>query len=147
MSAKTKIVVLRMKNIVYTIIIIALLLFLLIMAWLMFGNKKETTSQSTTYYPGKYSASLQVGDSPIEVIVTVNDKKITGIDFENLSKTIATAYPLMQPALESIANQLLKDCDFSSLTYDDSMKYTQKVLVQTIKRALTKAQNSSGIAT
>ena len=50
MSSQTKIVILRMKTIIYTIIIIALVLFVITMAWFMFGSKeakKETTEKKT----------------------------------------------------------------------------------------------------
>ena len=83
MSSQTKIVILRMKTIIYTIIIIALVLFVITMAWFMFGSKeakKETTEtkthSTTTYIPGRYTATLTVNATPLELIVTVNESEI-----------------------------------------------------------------------
>ena len=46
MSAKTKIVVLRMKEIIYTAIFIGFALLLILLFFIMFRPKKETPSLS-----------------------------------------------------------------------------------------------------
>lgn len=147
MSSQTKIVILRMKTIIYTIIIIALVLFVITMAWFMFGSKeakKETaetkTHSTTTYIPGRYTATLTVNATPLELIVTVNESEISSIEFYNLSKSITASYPLMQPALEKLTTQILTSQSTDNITYDDKMKYTQQALIETINRALKKAR-------
>lgn len=148
MSSQTKIVILRMKTIIYTIIIIALVLFVITMAWFMFGSKeakKETaetkTHSTTTYIPGRYTATLTVNATPLDIIVTVNESEISSIEFYNLSKSITASYPLMQPALEKLTTQILTSQSTDNITYDDKMKYTQQALIETINRALKKARS------
>lgn len=147
MSSQTKIVILRMKTIIYTIIIIALVLFVITMAWFMFGSKeakKETTEtkthSTTTYIPGRYTATLTVNATPLDIIVTVNESEISSIEFYNLSKSITASYPLMQPALEKLTTQILTSQSTDNITYDEKMKYTQQALIETINRALKKAR-------
>jgi uncharacterized protein with FMN-binding domain len=143
MSSQTKIVVLRMKTIIYTVIIIALIVFVFIMAWLMFGNKADKQTQQTAYRPGRYSATLTVNANPIDIVVTVDKNNIHNIEFYNLSESVTTDYPLMQPALENLTDQILELQTTSDLTYEDNMKYTQQVLVETINRALEKARSKN----
>lgn len=144
MSSKTKIVILRMKTIIYTIIIIVLVLFVIAMAWLMFGSKEvpnKHPKSTSTYIPGRYTATLTVNATPLDIIVTVNENQINNIEFQNLSKSITTSYPLMEPALEKLTAQILNTQSTSNLTYDDKMKYTQQALIETINRALKKARS------
>jgi uncharacterized protein with FMN-binding domain len=129
-----------MKTIIYTVIIIALIIFVLVMAWLMFGSKDNTQTKQTTYRPGRYNATLTVNANPIDIVVTVNENNIHNIEFYNLNESVTTAYPLMQPALENLTTQILELQTTSDLTYEDNMKYTQQVLIETINRALEKAR-------
>lgn len=144
MSSKTKIVILRMKTIIYTVIIIVLVLFVITMAWFMFGSKEVPNKQqksTSTYIPGRYTATLTVNATPLNIIVTVNENEINSIEFQNLSKSITTSYPLMEPALEKLTAQILNTQSTDNLTYDDQMKYTQQALIETINRALKKARS------
>ena len=68
MSSKTKIVVLRMKEVIYTGIFIGLALLLLILCFIMFRPaKKEASTSSGLYIPGLYSASLTLGNEQVNV--------------------------------------------------------------------------------
>ena len=73
MSSKTKIVVLRMKEIIYTAIFIGLAIFLILLFFFMFCSEKEApapTAESASpavYAPGVYSASLSLGRQNVNV--------------------------------------------------------------------------------
>ena len=66
MSAKTKIIVLRMKELIYTGIFIALGLLLIILLIVVFSPKKReeaaSPTQEPTYVPGIYTTSLMLND-------------------------------------------------------------------------------------
>ena len=63
MSSKTKIVVLRMKEIIYTAIFIGLAILLICLLFVMFHPKKsETPARSASYIPGVYTSSLTLGN-------------------------------------------------------------------------------------
>ena len=78
MSSKTKIVVLRMKEIIYTAIFIGLAIFLILLFFFMFRSEKEApapTAESVSpavYAPGVYSASLSLGRQNVNVEVAVS---------------------------------------------------------------------------
>ena len=82
MNSKTKIVVLHLKELIYTGIFALLgILFLVLMA-LMFmpaktGEKPDLSQEKSIYVPGKYTTSLQIGESSVDVEVVVDQSNIT----------------------------------------------------------------------
>lgn len=91
MSSKTKIVVLRMKEIIYTAIFIGLAIFLILLFFFMFRSEKEApapTAESVSpavYAPGVYSASLSLGRQNVNVEVAVSPDRISAVTLVPLS--------------------------------------------------------------
>lgn len=116
MSSKTKIVVLHMKEVVYTAVFLALALILLVVFLIMFSGKKDSakkpsvttaaSAENARYIPGIYTSTISLGDQTFDVQVNVEQDRITAISLNNLSETTAAMYPLMEPALDSIASQI-----------------------------------------
>ena len=85
MSSKTKIVVLRMKEIIYTAIFIGLGLLLIALLLIMFRPGRKTQSASAPaaagihYLPGMYSSTLTLGSQAVNVEVTVDSTQITSV--------------------------------------------------------------------
>ncbi len=73
MSSKTKIVVLKMKELIYTAIFLGLAIVLITLFLVMFRPKKDTSAptQPAAYIPGVYS-SLTLGSQNLNVEVTVD---------------------------------------------------------------------------
>ena len=88
MSSKTKIVVLHMKEIIYTVLFICLGILLVALLTFMFHpkNKETSSSKSTSYQPGIYTSQLTLGDKELEVEVTVDENHINSIRFSNLDR-------------------------------------------------------------
>ena len=63
MSSKTKIVVLHMKEVIYTMIFIVLAIVLIGLLIFMFGpgKKNRQAEETAVYNPGVYTASIQLG--------------------------------------------------------------------------------------
>ena len=143
MSAKTKIVVLRMKELIYTGIFVGLAILLVVLFLAMFGGKDDeetAVTSSSNYIPGVYTASLSLSGQNLDVEVTVGSDGIRAIRLVNLDEAVTTMYPLMEPTLESLAAQILESQSTEGITYTDSTKYTSYVLLQAVQAALDKAQ-------
>ena len=109
MSSKTKIVVLRMKEIVYTAIFIGLAILLVSLFLIMFRPKKDavpSSADASAYVPGVYTASLVLGSQNVNVEVTVDADHINSVALSPLSDSVATMYPLMQPAMDTLSEQM-----------------------------------------
>lgn len=141
MSSKTKIVVLRMKEIIYTAIFIGLGILLVMLLFIMFRPKKDTpvTSDQVLYIPGIYTASLTLGSQEVNVEVAVDADRITSISMVPLSDSVATMFPLVQPSLSNLTAQICEKQSLENLNYPEESRYTSQVLIQAIDRALQKA--------
>ena len=149
MSSKTKIVVLHMKEVVYTAVFLALALILLVVFLIMFSGKKKpsvpsaASAENARYIPGIYTSTISLGDQTFDVQVNVEQDRITAISLNNLSETTAAMYPLMEPALDSIASQIYVNQTTEGLIYGEDDRYTSELLVSAINQALEQAQNPS----
>ena len=141
MSSKTRIVVLHMKEVIYTAIFLLLGLLMIILLLIMFGpsKDKETSALTGQYLPGVYSTAIELNDNTFDVQVTVDSNHINSIELVNLSESTAAMYPLMEPALEELASQIYEKQSLEDITYEDDNKYTSMLLLEAIKSALAKA--------
>ncbi len=165
MSAKTKIVVLHMKELIYTGIFAVLGILFVVLLVMMFLPDKENTDGDTPtgtespegstnvsddasptsdtvslYIPGVYNTELVLGDQTLNVEVMVNRDAITSIQLVNLSEAVTTMYPLLQPAFDSLAAQICEQQSLDNISYDADSKYTSLVLLEAIRNSLEKAQ-------
>lgn len=151
MSAKTKIVVLHMKELIYTGIFAVLgILFIVLLIMMFLPDKKEnnppsptpetgTTETASLYIPGIYTTELVLGSQSIDVEVIVDKDSITSIRMVNLSDAVTTMYPLLQPTFDSICEQVYKLQSLDQITYTSDTKYTSLVLLEAIQNSLDKA--------
>lgn len=160
MSSKTKIVVLHMKEIIYTGIFLVLGIILLIFLILLFvpdeaadtpdptqpvptegasPTPDTTVSSSSLYIPGIYNTELVLNDQIVNVEVIVDQTQITSIQLVNLSEAVTTMYPLLQPTFDSLTTQIYEKQSVEDITYEQESKYTSLVLLEAIRKSLEKA--------
>ena len=149
MSSKTKSVVLQMTEVVYTAIFLVLAILMIILVFVMFSgkDKKDTAAkpaEETLYIPGVYTSTIQLNDNSFDVQVTVDANHINSIELVNLSETATVMYPLMEPTLEDIAEQIYLSQSTDNITYSDENKYTSMLLLEAIQSAIAKADAGTG---
>ena len=144
MSSKTKIVVLRMKELIYTGIFVALGILLILLLVYMFAPKDKKSTASAVYTPGVYTSTITLGGNTVDVAVTVSATRIESIAYNNLSETIETMYPLMQPALDNLSEQICETQSLDGLDYSEETQYTSQVILGAVERALEKAAAPQG---
>lgn len=141
MSSKTRIIVLHMKEIIYTAVFLALAVVLAVILFFMFGPGKaasHTAGEKSRYKPGVYTSSITLNDNTFDVEVTVNADKIKAIRLVNLSETTKASYPLMEPVLNSLASQIYSSQSLEDIQYAGDRKYTSQVLLSAITDAVKK---------
>lgn len=140
MSSKTKIVVLHMKEIIYTAVFAVLAIILILLLVFMFLPKdKDAKTSKQQYTPGVYSSTVTLNNTALEVEVTVDETHINSIRFSNLDETVTTMFPLIQPAIEQIAEQVYENQSLENIQYPEENPYTSQVIVNAIDDALEKA--------
>ena len=154
MSSKTKIMVLHMREVIYTGIFLVLGIILIILMLVMFRPKPTTDGttvapssdestqtsalvpEAATYRAGVYTTPITINDNAIDVEVTVDTDHINSIRLVNLSESITTMYPLMQPVLENLAAQICETQSLDHLQYASDSRYTSEVLLEAIRSSL-----------
>ena len=140
MSSRTRIVVLHMKEIIYTAIFAVLAIILAFLLLFMFSpSKRNASADEKKYIPGIYTSTLTLNNNALEVEVTVDESHINSIRFSNLDESITTMYPLIQPAIEDIAEQVYKTQSLEDIQYSSSNPYTSQSILNAIETALEKA--------
>ncbi len=156
MSAKTKIMVFRMRELIYTGIFIVLGIILVVLMFVMFGTKPDSAPGSpsgkgpdsssvsqASYAPGVYTSPITLSGSALDVEVTVDSSQIQSIRLVNLSDTVAAMYPLVQPALEDMASQICESQSTENISYSEDSRYTSQILLDAVRDALLTARQAA----
>ena len=145
MSSSPKIVVLKTREILYTLILLFLVILLIVCLFLMFAPKKADSGQpqsvtyAATYIPGIYTAPVTLGKDTMNMEVTVDASEIRAIRLVNLSEAITASYPLVSPSLEKIAAQILETQSLDGISCPAENRYTAQLLLSAISEALATA--------
>ena len=142
MSSKTKIVVLHTKEVIYTGIFVVLAVVLAVLLFLMFGKNKnaDPASADAIYHAGVYTSPITLNDNTFDVEVKVDENHINSISLVNLSETTTAMYPLVEPALDALSDQIYTSQSTENITYSEENKYTSMLLLEAIDSALDKAR-------
>ena len=107
--ASTKLIVLKSKEIIYTVIFLGLVALFIIILTIMFkkpATVSETASSNTasettepSYNPGTYDSTITLGESTLSVMVTVDEHSIRDVALSNLDESVTTMYPLLSSSL------------------------------------------------
>ncbi|ABX43778.1 hypothetical protein [Lachnoclostridium phytofermentans] len=140
--SNTKIVVIKLKQIIYGVIFAVLGIVLLILLLALFKSSKKDSGaneDSAMYKPGVYNSVVALNDSTLNLEVIVDKNHINSVQLINLDEAITTLYPLVEKSINSIAEQLCNDVDIASIQIQEDSKYTQTLLLDAIEKTLEKA--------
>ena len=141
MSSKTKIVVLHMKEIIYTAVFALLgILLIILLAFMFYPKLKNSVDKTQRYVPGIYTSTITLNNTTLEVEVAVDHSHINAIRFTNLDESVATMYPLAQPTIEYIAGQIYETQSLENISYSEDSPYTSQMILNAIDDALTKGK-------
>lgn len=145
--AKTKIVVIQTKELIYTAIFAGLGILLILLLVFMFlpsqSSKEKKEHTGSTYTPGIYTSQIKLGDSTLNLELVVDADQIKSVSLVNLEKSVSTMYPLVKPSLESIEKKLIAGTSIDDIPLSEKSKYTESLLIEGIRTALSKAKSNS----
>lgn len=151
MHSKTKIIVLHMKELVYTGIFLFLGILFLVLIVLMFFSDNKTASSgesayAATYTPGVYTTTLLLGQSSATLEIVLDENNINSIRLVQLDEAVTTMYPLIEPSLSSITEQIYESQSLDNITFSDDNRYTSSVLLEAIRTTIEKAAPATDVA-
>ena len=132
-----------MKEIIYTAVFAALAIILILLLVFMFLPKnKESKTNEEKYMPGVYTSTVTRNNTALEVEVTVDETHINSIRFSNLDESVTTMFPLIQPTIEDIAEQVYDSQSLDNIQLSEDSPYTSQIIVNAIDEALKKAETT-----
>lgn len=149
--SKTKIVVLRMKEVVYTAVFVGIGILLLIVLFFMFGRQNSTKSESTQstinnegctykndaiYRAGIYESQFVIGEKTINLEVALDEEQVKSVKVKNLDESVETMYPLMKSAVKDVSKQLSAGLSIDEVVLSKNSMYTEKLILDAVKVVL-----------
>ena len=141
MSQK-KIIVIKLKQMIYGAIFVILGIILIILLVSLFTSGKDDSNSSPStakYTAGVYTSVIQLNDTTLNLEIVVDKDHINSVRIVNLDESVTTMYPLVEPAINDIEDQLCNDIDIDSISVSEERKYTQTLLIDAVKQTLEKA--------
>lgn len=144
--SKTKIVVIQMKEIIYTALFLGAGIILIIMLILLFRpsdgsgtTSVESTETAAIYNAGTYTSQLSLNNTALNLEVIVDKDRIKSVRLINIDDSVTTMFPLLEPSLKEIETQLIEEQNIDAVKISDSSRYTQTLLIDAIAAVLDKA--------
>ena len=142
--SKTRIVILQLRELIFTGIFVGLGIVLLILLFIMFWpgkSEKDEASLSNqsdkVYEAGGYTQELQIGDATLNLQLSLDEDRVKSVEIVNLDESVETMYPLMKPTVEEISNQLAAGKSMDEIVVSDESQYTEKVIVDAVSKMIT----------
>ena len=141
--AKSRFVVLRMKDIVRTgifVLIGIILLVALIWAIMPRGNSGAGGVQETfgSFNPGTYTAYIILHNRPVSVLVTVDNDNILDIALSELETVVEVFYPLLVPTMAELSARIIST-QSTAINMPVETMHTSRILIDAINFALYQA--------
>ena len=118
----------------------SILLCILLLFMFLPGKEKTDSTETMKYAAGVYTSSVLFQDGSLDVQVIVDENRIQEISLVNLNETIATMYPLVEPALKEVTDQIIKTQSLDQISYNADNQYTTVMLLNAVENALNKAK-------
>lgn len=85
---------------------------------------------------GIYTKDITLGESTASLEVALDTDHIKSVKIVPLDESITTMYPLMEPAVKSVSNQLAAGVAPEEVELTKESKYTQQIIVDAVEEIL-----------
>ncbi|MFQ9116301.1 hypothetical protein [uncultured Eubacterium sp.] len=144
MGKSPKFMVFHLKELIYTATFILLGIVLVISLIFMFCNRNQGEKEKETtkgqFEAGVYTSSVTLNGNPMEISVTLDKDHINSISVSNVSDTITTMYPLVEPAFNDIAKQIVDTQSIDNIQFSKDSQYTYSMLYNAIVATINKGK-------
>jgi len=126
------------KLLLYGLGALIVLILLIILIVSLTGRFGENQSEGQ-YFPGLYSTSVPFGTQSITVNITFSEEAVTSVSCQ-LPDNFTALYPLVEPTVTSIGEQLKKGVAISSISLESAALETGTYLLDAIALTVEKAE-------
>lgn len=136
-----KIVILKRRQLLLSavLIIIAVAVVLIVSRFTKSNTPDNPSLENARYTPGLYSSDIQLSEYTLHLELAVDRDCIKSVNITNLNEEILSMYPLIEPSLQAVSEQLLGGIAIDAVTISEDSKFTQMMLIEAIGSMLEKA--------
>lgn len=136
-----KIVILKRRQLLLSaiLIVIAIAAVLIISLGKKSGPDDNISLEDARYIPGLYNSDIRLSDYTLHLEVAVDRDCIKSVNITNLDEEILSMYPLIEPSLQAVSEQLIGGVAIDAVTISEDSKFTQMMLIEAIGSMLEKA--------
>ena len=136
-----KIVILKRRQLLLSaiLIVIAIAAVLIISLGKKSGPDDNISLEDARYIPGLYNSDIRLSDYTLHLEVAVDRDCIKSVNITNLDEEILSMYPLIEPSLQAVSEQLIGGVAIDAVTINEDSKFTQMMLIEAIGSMLEKA--------
>ena len=136
-----KIVILKRRQLLLCAIL--LIIAVVIVLAVSIGRKRNSgdniTLEDARYTPGLYHSDIQLSEYTLNLELAVDRDCIKSVNITNLDEEILSMYPLIEPSLQAVSEQLIGGVAIDAVTISEDSKFTQMMLIEAIGSMLEKA--------
>ena len=136
-----KIVILKRRQLLLCAIL--LIIAVVIVLAVSIGKKRNSgdniTLEDARYIPGLYHSDIQLSEYTLNLELAVDRDCIKSVSITNLDEEILSMYPLIEPSLQAVSEQLIGGVAIDAVTISEDSKFTQMMLIEAIGSMLEKA--------
>ena len=136
-----KIVILKRRQLLLCaiLLIIAVVLILAVSIGKKNDSDNNITLEDARYTPGLYQSNIRLSEYTLNLELAVDRDCIKSVSITNLDEEILSMYPLIEPSLQAVSEQLIGGVAIDAVTISEDSKFTQMMLIEAIGSMLEKA--------
>ncbi len=138
----TKIVVIQRKQVLFSaVLVVAGILFIAFLIVMMLGKKGDSDSVASQngdakYQAGVYTKDMEFGESTVSLQVSLDANQVKAVEIVPLNESVTTMYPLMEPAVKTLSDQLASGVAPENIEYGEESRYTQESIMEVVDQVL-----------
>ncbi|WP_058486104.1 hypothetical protein [Defluviitalea phaphyphila] len=131
--SSTKIVVFKLKEVLYTSLFAIIgFILLLILIFQFIPHQKHTAAM---YEAGVYTSPIELDYANFNVSVIIEDNKIKSVALKDFNEDMANMYPLVEPTMAYLNKEITKKQVLDITPFEEAPE-TFSILLNGIKEAL-----------
>ena len=139
MSKKIVIVKRRQLLLCAILLIIAVVIVLAVSIGKKNHSDDNISLEDARYVPGLYNSDIRLSEYTLNLELAVDRDCIKSVSITNLDEEILSMYPLIEPSLQAVSEQLIGGVAIDAVTISEDSKFTQMMLIEAIGSMLEKA--------
>ena len=138
--SKKIVIVKRRQLLLYAILLIAAVILVLAVTIGRNNHADDKLSlEDARYTPGIYNSEIQLSEYTLNLELAVDHDCIKSVNITNLDDEILSMYPLIEPSLQAVSEQLIGGVAIDAVTISEDSKFTQMMLIEAIGSMLERA--------